>query len=62
MQVGTICLSNAQSVEQIANNHKFCFSIAILMWALVGMVIGQIRTLKAFGWLANTCVSCSPSL
>ena len=53
-QVGTICLSNAQSVEQIANNHKFCFSVAILMWALVGMVIGQIRTLKQYGWLANS--------
>lgn len=56
INVGTICLSNAQSVEEIANNHKFCFSIAILMWALFGMVIGQIRTLKSYGWLANSAV------
>ena len=56
-QVGTICLGNAQSVEQIANHHKFCFSIAILMWALFGMVVGQIRSLQKYGWLANWCVS-----
>lgn len=56
VNVGTICLSNAQSVEQLAANHKWCFSLAILMWALIGMVIGQIRTLKAYGWLANSAV------
>ncbi|KDQ54669.1 hypothetical protein JAAARDRAFT_135255 [Jaapia argillacea MUCL 33604] len=54
--VGTICLSNAQSIEQIATNNKICFSIAILIWALVGMVIGQIRTLKSYTWLANSSV------
>ncbi|KAI0687986.1 transmembrane amino acid transporter protein-domain-containing protein [Cytidiella melzeri] len=56
INVGTICLSNAQSVAQIAVSHEFCFSIQILMWALFGMVIGQIRTLKSFGWLANMAV------
>ena len=56
LQVGTICLSNAQSLEQITNNHRFCFSVAILIWPLIGMVIGQIRTLKQFGWLANSFV------
>jgi len=56
INVGTICLSNAQSLEEIANNHQICFSVAILIWALVGMVIGQIRTLKAYGWLANSAV------
>ncbi|KAG7086423.1 hypothetical protein E1B28_002377 [Marasmius oreades] len=56
INVGTICLSNAQSVEQIANHHKFCFSAAIIIWTIVGMVIGQIRTLKSYGWLANSAV------
>ncbi|KAK7037552.1 hypothetical protein VNI00_011044 [Paramarasmius palmivorus] len=56
VNVGTICLSNGQAVEQIAANHQFCFSISILIWALVGMVIGQIRTLKNYGWLANSAV------
>ncbi|KAF8530236.1 transmembrane amino acid transporter protein-domain-containing protein [Hysterangium stoloniferum] len=54
--VGTIILGNAQSVEQIATNKKICFSVAILIWALVGMVIGQIRSLKQYGWLASPAV------
>ncbi|KAF9265882.1 hypothetical protein L218DRAFT_1018756 [Marasmius fiardii PR-910] len=56
VNVGTICLANGQSVEQIANNHKFCFSAAIIIWTGIGMVIGQIRTLKSYGWLANSAV------
>ena len=49
-------MGNAQSVEQIARNHQFCFSAAIIIWAGVGMVIGQIRSLKQYGWLANSAV------
>ncbi|KAL5497898.1 hypothetical protein ACEPAH_2829 [Sanghuangporus vaninii] len=56
INVGTICLGNAQSVEQIARDNQFCFSVAILIWALVGMVIGQVRSLKQYGWLANSAV------
>uniref|UniRef100_A0A0W0FFB4 Amino acid transporter transmembrane domain-containing protein n=1 Tax=Moniliophthora roreri TaxID=221103 RepID=A0A0W0FFB4_MONRR len=56
VNVGTICLSNGQAVEQLAANHKICFSIAIVIWAFVGMIIGQIRTLKNYGWLANSAV------
>ncbi|KAJ7674389.1 transmembrane amino acid transporter protein-domain-containing protein, partial [Mycena rosella] len=53
--VGIICLSNAQALAQIAK-HNICFSVCIVIWALLGMVIGQIRTLKNFGWLANAAV------
>lgn len=56
MKVGTICLGNAQSVAQIAVSHEFCFSVGILIWAIVGMIIGQVRTLKNYGWLANSAV------
>ncbi|KAF8638119.1 hypothetical protein AX17_002439 [Amanita inopinata Kibby_2008] len=55
INVGTICLSNGQSLSQVSKNH-ICFSVAILVWALFGMIIGQIRTLKNFGWLANSAV------
>jgi len=54
--VAIICLANGQSVQEIANNHGFCFAVEILIWPLVGMVIGQIRTLKSYGWLANASV------
>ncbi|KAI0094160.1 transmembrane amino acid transporter protein-domain-containing protein [Irpex rosettiformis] len=56
INVGTICLSNAQSVAQIAVHNEFCFSVQILIWSLFGMIIGQIRSLKNYGWFANMAV------
>nr|GAT43606.1 predicted protein [Mycena chlorophos] len=53
--VGIICLANGQSVSQIAKGH-ICFSLAIIIWAIFGCVIGQIRTLRNYGWLANVAV------
>lgn len=38
---------------------QLCFAVCIVIWAIVGMFIGQIRTLKAYGWLANSYV-CVP--
>lgn len=55
INVGTICLSNGQSLSQIAKGN-LCFAVCIVIWAIVGMFIGQIRTLKAYGWLANSAV------
>jgi hypothetical protein len=56
INVGVICLSNAQSVEQLAANHQFCFSVSVLIWALVGMVLGQVRSLQKFTIFANSAV------
>ncbi|KZT59478.1 hypothetical protein CALCODRAFT_191627 [Calocera cornea HHB12733] len=58
INVGTICLSNGQSLSQIVigGGGQLCFSVCIVIWAIVGMIIGQIRTLKNFGWLANSAV------
>lgn len=38
------------------SRNQLCFAVCIVIWALVGMVIGQIRTLKSYGWLANSAV------
>lgn len=55
VNVGTICLGNGQALSQISRGH-LCFAICIVIWAWLGMFIGQIRTLKNYGWLANTAV------
>ncbi|GLB40303.1 putative amino acid transporter [Lyophyllum shimeji] len=55
VNVGTICLSNGQAVSQMSKN-GLCFSVCIVIWAILGMIIGQIRTLKNYGWLANSAV------
>lgn len=38
------------------SKYKLCFSICILVWALAGMVLGQIRSLQKFGHLANFAI------
>ncbi|KAF9009481.1 transmembrane amino acid transporter protein-domain-containing protein [Cyathus striatus] len=55
VNVGTICLSNGQALSQMSKG-KLCFSVCIVLWAFLGMFIGQIRTLKNYGWLANSAV------
>ena len=41
VNVGTLCLSNAQSLSLVAQGN-ICFAIAIVIWAFLGMIIGQI--------------------
>jgi hypothetical protein len=55
LNVGLIVISNGEALSQ-ATKFKLCFIICCLIWALVGFVVGQIRTLQKFGWLANFAV------
>ncbi|KAF9524469.1 transmembrane amino acid transporter protein-domain-containing protein [Crepidotus variabilis] len=55
INVATICLANGQSLSQITKG-RLCFSVCIVIWAILGIVVGQIRTLKNYGWLANSAV------
>ncbi|KAF9992351.1 hypothetical protein BGZ80_004352 [Entomortierella chlamydospora] len=60
VNVGVICLANGQSLAQIVagpnNTGYICFAVAIIIWALLGMVLGQIRTLKNFSYLSYGAV------
>ena len=58
---GIICLSNGQSLSQMSvggqtGSPKVCFVVCILIFALFGMILGQIRSLKGFGLIANGSV------
>jgi hypothetical protein len=55
LNVGLIIISNGEALSQAAK-FNLCFAICCLIWALVGFVVGQIRTLQKFGWLANVAV------
>ncbi|KAF8163825.1 transmembrane amino acid transporter protein-domain-containing protein [Crassisporium funariophilum] len=55
INVATICLSNGQALSQLSKG-RLCFSVCIVIWVIVGFFIGQIRTLKNYGWLANSAV------
>lgn len=51
INVGLICLSSGQSLSQMENT-SLCFSVSVLVWALLGMVVAQVRTLKNFGYIS----------
>ena len=53
--VGLIVISSGEALSEITKFH-LCYAVCCLVWALVGFVIGQVRTLQKFGWLANAAV------
>ncbi|KAL9055933.1 MAG: hypothetical protein Q9162_003229 [Coniocarpon cinnabarinum] len=53
--VGLIIISSGEALSEITK-FKLCYAVCCLIWALVGWVSGQIRTLQKFGWLANAAV------
>lgn len=53
--VGAIIISNGEALSE-ACKFKLCYAICCLVWALAGFILGQIRTLQKFSWLANVAV------
>jgi hypothetical protein len=53
--VGIIILGNGQGLSQVAKN-KVCFSALCIIWTAIGFIIGQIKTLRNYGWLANSAI------
>lgn len=43
------------SLSQVAKQ-KGCYTVLILVWAIVGMILGQIRSLQKYGFLANCAI------
>jgi hypothetical protein len=62
MLVAVLVLSLGGSVSQVSigqdgkNGNGLCYIVCMLIIAILGMVLGQIRTLQRFGWLANFAV------
>jgi hypothetical protein len=58
--VGIIIVANGLGLVQIATganaNAYSCFIIMCFIWAIAGMLFGQIRTLAKLGWLANAAI------
>ncbi len=53
--VGVIVVSNGQALSQVSK-FRLCYAICCLIWAVAGFVLGQVRTLQKFGWIANFAV------
>jgi hypothetical protein len=55
LNVGLIVISNGEALSQAAK-FNLCFIVCCLVWAIIGFLVGQVRTLQKFGWLANFAV------
>lgn len=50
--VSGVVLSCGQSIAQISKN-SICYIVCIFIYTIAGMVVGQVRTLQKFRWLAS---------
>ncbi|KAH3668451.1 hypothetical protein OGAPHI_002205 [Ogataea philodendri] len=60
MNVGLILLSTAQSLAQLLVTNRghngLCYTVEIVVWSFLGMILGQIKTLSRFAHIANSAV------
>lgn len=55
LTVSVLILGNGQSIS-IVSKEKLCFIACLIIFMAAGMIVGQIRTLQRFGWLANIAI------
>lgn len=60
MTVAQCVLGAASSVAQLLDTNlgrnTLCYTVNILVWSILGMIVGQIKTLARFSYLANLAV------
>lgn len=58
--VAVLILGNGQSISQISKGPNggagICFVACLIIFMAAGFVLGQIRTLQRFSWIANLAV------
>ena len=55
LNVSLIIITSGQSISQMSKGN-LCFIVCVVVSAIAGLLIGQIRTLQRFGWLASLAV------
>ena len=55
LNVSLIIITSGQSISQMSKGN-LCFVVCVVVSAIAGLLIGQIRTLQRFGWLASLAV------
>ncbi|MCJ1247132.1 hypothetical protein MMC30_004343 [Trapelia coarctata] len=53
--VAVLIIANGEALSEVSK-FKLCYAICCLVWALAGFLLGQIRTLQKFGFIANAAV------
>lgn len=53
--VGVIILGNGMGLAQMSK-FKLCFAVCCIVWPIAGFILGQVRTLQKFGFIANFAI------
>lgn len=53
--VGLVIISNSQGLAQVTKG-KLCFSVICLIWGILGVCVGQIRTLAKLSYFTNCAI------
>ncbi|KAF7186513.1 N amino acid transport system protein [Pseudocercospora fuligena] len=53
--IGLIIIGNGQGLSQVAK-FRLCFAVCCLVWAIAGILVGQVRTLKRYGIFASAAI------
>lgn len=53
--VAVLILGSGTTIAQLANE-KICFIVCLLIFTIVGICVGSIRSLQRVGWFANASV------
>lgn len=53
--VGLLILANGQGISQLSHG-AICFAVCNLIFTLAGFLLGQIRTIQRFKWLASLSI------
>lgn len=58
LTLGSLILGMGQSIAQVSagTSRPVCFVICLLIFTLIGILLGQVRTLQKLGWLSNFAV------
>ena len=58
LTLGSLILGMGQSIAQISagTSRPVCFVVCLLIFTLIGVLLGQVRTLQRLGWLSNFAV------
>lgn len=53
--VALLTLASGQGIAQLAQGNV-CFIVCVFIFCCAGCLLGQVRTLRTFGWLANLSI------
>ena len=53
--LGQVIIQNGQGISQVSK-FRLCYAVCCVLFVIVGFGIGQVRTLRNYGWFANCAV------